>query len=209
MLLSEAQRKELEATGKITLTKEQLDESFRESYWRHAVEYSLQYYIAGRFSIAAQLTPVCATLLHHAVELMLKACLAYEDDADTIRRYGNKRSYGHKLSGLWQEFGRRNTDLDLTGYASTIEALDAFEDIRYPDRLVDQGAMISVGLHETPPPNTSARPERSYVLGLPEVDRLMSLLFEATGINGQIFEGLLGQQHASVYHLLHNAAPLV
>ena len=60
----------------ITLTKEQKDSWMREGYWNHAIRYSLDYYIAGRFAVAHHFTPVGANILHHAVELLLKACLA-------------------------------------------------------------------------------------------------------------------------------------
>jgi hypothetical protein len=43
----------------ITLTQQQLDESFKASYWQQAIPYGLEYYIAGRFFVHAQFTPVC------------------------------------------------------------------------------------------------------------------------------------------------------
>ncbi len=47
----------------IKLTQEQMDKSFRESYWAFAIRYGLQYYVAGRFATANRFTPVCANLL--------------------------------------------------------------------------------------------------------------------------------------------------
>jgi hypothetical protein len=34
----------------IVLTQQQVDESFRESYWAHAIRAGAFYYIAGRYS---------------------------------------------------------------------------------------------------------------------------------------------------------------
>jgi hypothetical protein len=44
----------------------------------------VQYYITDRFALFARFTPVCTAILHHAVERLLKGCLAREDTADQI-----------------------------------------------------------------------------------------------------------------------------
>jgi hypothetical protein len=36
----------------------------------------LQYWIAGRYAAASSFNPVAANLLHHAIELLLKAAIA-------------------------------------------------------------------------------------------------------------------------------------
>src|SRR6267143_1699546 len=125
-------------------TQQQLDESFKESYWHMAIEYGLQYYIAGRFAVHAQFTPVCANLLHHAVELLIKANLSRGDSPTAIRGYGHRQSYGHALASAWQEFKKRNGDPALGAHDAVVDELDKFEDVRYPDRLLDEGAMISI-----------------------------------------------------------------
>ena len=40
----------------IRFTQEQMDESFRQSYWALAIRYGLQYYVAGRFATAHRFT---------------------------------------------------------------------------------------------------------------------------------------------------------
>ena len=34
--------------------------------------FGYQYYLAGRYAVAAQLLPIAANLLHHAIEMLLK-----------------------------------------------------------------------------------------------------------------------------------------
>jgi hypothetical protein len=55
----------------------------------------IQYYIAARSAVMAQLLPVCGTLFHHSVQMLLK--LAYQRKMS--RRDLGKR-YGHRLPGF-------------------------------------------------------------------------------------------------------------
>lgn len=192
----------------IVLTPEQRERSYKESYWYNAIRYALEYYVAGRFAVHAQVL-VSPNLLHHAVELLIKANLSRDDTSEQIRQYGWKSSYGHSLASAWQELKRRAADPALEAFDAAVTELDKFEDIRYPDRLVDTGAAISIGLVETPPPTGSARPERHYSLALPQIDRLVKLLFDRSGINPEVFRQMFEQKHAAPYFTLHNDSPLV
>jgi len=42
--------------------------------------FGFQYYLAGRYAVAAQLLPVAANLLHHAIEMLLKGELTHLDE---------------------------------------------------------------------------------------------------------------------------------
>jgi len=46
-------------------------------------------------------------------------------------------------------------------------------------------------------------------LVLPQIDRLVKILFERSGINPEIFRVMLEQQHTAAFHTLHNASPLL
>jgi hypothetical protein len=175
----------------IVLTQEQKDHSAREGYWMHAIEYGLDYYVAGRFATAHHFTPVSANILHHAVELLLKACLAHDDPLDKIVEYWHpKKGYGHDIVRLWQAFKARQMTPVPPDYDAIIESLHAFEDIRYPETLIRDGATISIGIFEVegPPILENGRvPENAYSLMLPQIDRLMGLLFDASGANPAAF----------------------
>jgi hypothetical protein len=174
-------------------TQAQRDDSERSGYWIHAIEYGLDYYVAGRFATAHYFSPVSANILHHAVELLLKACLAHDDPLDRIRAYGRYPSqggYGHDLKLLWRDFKARRSTPVSGEFDAVIEGLHAFEDIRYPETLVRDGATISIGLFETqgPPILTNGQiPADLYALQLPQIDRLMGLLFAASGANPPAF----------------------
>jgi hypothetical protein len=174
----------------IVLTQEQKDHSMREGYWDHAIRYGLEYYVAGRFATAQQFTPVSANILHHAVELLLKACLAHDDPLEKILEYRHrKKGYGHDIVKLWREFKARQSVPVSAEFDPIIEGLHAFEDIRYPETLIREGATISIGIFEVENPilRNGQVPPDLYVLMLPQIDRLMGLLFDASGANPPAF----------------------
>jgi hypothetical protein len=172
----------------LRLTQEQLDESFRQRYWQLAIRYGLQYYVAGRFATANRFTPVCANLLHHAVELLLKGCLSYDDSRPTIEKYGHKDVYGHNILLLWGAFKTRQPAPVPVEFDAIVAALHAFEELRYPEQLIRDGAIIRINpLVEEPIPADRQERERSYNLALPAIDRLMGLLFNASNANPEAF----------------------
>ena len=189
----------------IVLTQEQRDRSMRESYWIEAVRYGLQYYVVGRFATAHHFTPVSANILHHAVEMLLKACLAKDDPLDTILAYGNlKKGYGHDIDRLWQEFKARQTQPVSVEFDAVVAGLHAFEDIRYPEKLIRDGARITIDVFDVealPLHNIGVVPEKSYSLKLPQIDRLMGWLFEASGANPPAFlPPFVNDEHALKYY---------
>lgn len=166
-----------------------MDESFRGHYWRSAIRYGLQYYVAGRFATANRFTPVCANLLHHAVELLLKACLSIDDSVETINKYGDgKKGYRHDISLLWVAFKNRQPVSVPTEFDAIVVALHDFEEIRYPEELIRNGAMININIFvEEPTRANGQESERSCNLTLPQIDRLMGLLFKASNANPEAF----------------------
>jgi hypothetical protein len=174
----------------IKLTQEQKDRSLREGYWIHAIRYGLDYYVTGRFATAHHFTPVSANILHHAVELLLKACLAQDDPLDKILEYWHpKNGYGHNIVRLWQDFKARQPAPVPAEFDAIIEGLHAFEDIRYPETLIRDGATISIGIFEveTPVLRNGLVPVNAYSLMLSQIDRLMGFLFDASGANPPAF----------------------
>jgi hypothetical protein len=154
---------------------------------------------------------VQANILHHGVEMFLKAILSRADMPERIRQYGHqKKGYGHSLVRLWQELKARNPTIDFTSHDGTVAALDKFEDIRYPEELVSGGAQIVVNIHDVPPvksTNPASVPE--FELSLPAIDRLMALLFGLAHYNPETLRMHLRSEHAVSYHNLHNTSPML
>lgn len=187
----------------IEFSQEQQDQVFRTGYREHAVRYGTQYYVAGRFAAASGFSPVLANLLHHAVELFLKACLAVDDPADKIRQYGNpKTGYRHNLPRLWVEFKKRNTAVVRPEFDRLIEALHKFEVIRYPESLINDGATISidifVGIGHLQ--DEHKEEQTSYRLSLPEVDELMGLLLVSTRCDRELVLAEVNDERRRCYY---------
>ena len=190
-------------------TQAELDDSFRESYINWSFEFGYQYYIAGRFATAAAFRPVAGSIIHHAVELLLKSCLATSDTAAQIRAYRN--TYRHGLNDLWNEFRNRKQDPSLAQYDDILTKLNQFEKVRYPEKLIDRGALLSIGLVEPTQPTTTSSTLKvpHYELYLPQIDRLVDRLARATGRNFEAWRQHLDQEHARRFFRLENATPFL
>jgi len=187
------------------LKEKQHFDSFPDDYWRYAVEYGVHYYIAGRFTVHAQFSFVPGALIHHAIELLLKACLAKKDKPEDVYTYHS--TYGHKLDKLWSEFKLRNPSRSLSAYDTIVKQLDAFETIRYPEELVLNGARLDIGFGEYDPslPEPELTGANHYRLLLPQIDRLIRVLFECSEYNPDILQL---NEHSTPYLCSHNASPL-
>jgi hypothetical protein len=185
-------------------TQAQRDESERKGYWDHAIRYGLEYYVSGRFATAHGFISVNANILHHGVELLLKACLAKDDPIEKIRLYGNpKKGYYHDIVQLWQEFKLRQKVPPPVEFDAIVEGLHEFEHIRYPEFLIRDGAMIRIDIFDVenlPDENPGMR-EKQYALKLPQIDRLMGLLFAASGANPPAFlPRIENDEQAMIYY---------
>lgn len=149
---------------------------------------AVQYYVAGRSAALVRLIPVAGNLLHHAVEMMLKGVLSVHYTPDQLRRHL------HRLPELWDKFKERHDTGQLSEYDQLITALHAFENIRYPDKIIRNGAAMSVGFGGTARANPSgvlAAKEPAYALDVCEIDRLIATIFRTTPFNPTFFTGKL------------------
>lgn len=87
---------------------------------------AVQHYVAGRMLALQLQTHVAGNILHHAVEIFIKAELSHIVSIKEL-----KDKYGHKLKKLWGAYCTLHTDTP-DGFFSTVADLDAFEEIRYP-----------------------------------------------------------------------------
>jgi hypothetical protein len=99
----------------------------------------IQYYMAARSSaVLTKLMPVCGNLYHHAVEMFLKAGLCRKYSLDEVYKFQ------HDLPKLWDEFKADFTSPALLQFDSVIPTLQKWHEIRYPDKLLQEGAQMEV-----------------------------------------------------------------
>lgn len=143
----------------------------------------MQYYISGRYAVLAGLIPVAGNLLHHAIEMFLKGGLARVADSNELRRLG------HNVPNMWRLFKERLGQRELDRFDSVITSVHAFEELRYPDSLIENGARIMVGIVGAPQLAKAEQviPTPSYELYLSEIDPLVRSMFEAASVNPAFF----------------------
>jgi len=131
----------------------------------------------------------------------LKACLARDDSLDTIREYGKR--YGHNIKRLWREFKLRQSVPVPKEFDAIISSLHKFERIRYPDKLIREGGLITIDVFDVDSPNNANGQirEKKYALKLPKIDRLMGLLFAASAANPPFFlQQIENDKQAMIYY---------
>jgi HEPN domain-containing protein len=136
---------------------------------------SIQYYAAGRFAFHSGLTPVAGNLLHHAVEMCLKGALSKKG-------FGLKQLYklGHGLPSIWAEYKHVAPDPGLDRFDAAVTELNKHEELRYPDRMLNQGmgSLFVLKRSHTAHISGSAAGVPQYVLNLEDVDELMSVVLK-------------------------------
>jgi hypothetical protein len=160
--------------------------------WHYLVESSLQYYAAGRFCAMSRLTSAAPQLLHLAVELILKACLARDHSLDDLRK-----TYLHNIRRLWQDVTNANSALTTPGRDQAIHNLARFEALRYPDSLISQGASISFDFRtrtDSGPPQTGLSNGPSYEFNMEDIDELWKAIFVNSRANVVAFLQRLSQE---------------
>jgi hypothetical protein len=134
---------------------------------------AFQYYVAGRTAFWLGLSTVPGNILHHAIEMGLKAVLSKWG-----WELGQLRNLNHRLSETWEKFKLCSGDKALGRFDGTVESLDEFEYLRYPDSVMKHGMRVRLELsRSTAPrsvPSTPARPEPEYALYVDEIDDLFA-----------------------------------
>ena len=161
----------------------------------------LQYYTAGRFSAFAGFIPVTGNLLHHAVEMMLKGHLSRKLTLAELKRLS------HSLAGVWAMFKQDIGASDLDELNPVVEALNRFEAIRYPDRIVSEGMFGSISISGPPASMKNTEPQPAYPLVLEDVDRLVKIIFDKSQVNPKFFSGLI-RAEGSAFLKKDNKSPL-
>jgi hypothetical protein len=145
---------------------------------------AFQYYVAARFAASAHLLPVTGNLFHHAIEMFLKGELTKHLDEPERRRIG------HRLTKLWAAFKQQMpAGQSLASFDLIIDELDKFEDIRFPENIVSRGMTCSIGFGKPliASARTGSRPEPRYELSVPDIDRLVKTILDASEVNPLFF----------------------
>jgi hypothetical protein len=109
----------------------------------------------------------------------------------------NVRAYGHRLTDLWDAVKPSLGGSKLDGFDDAIRTLNAFEKIRYPDSIVENGAAIHIELLRDPGvtmgaasvdlSNPGKKPLPKYILRVQEMDALVAAILSASSVNPQLF----------------------
>ncbi len=145
----------------------------------------LQYYLAARSAALAGSMPVTGNLYHHAVEMLLKAGLSRKYSLHDLHNM-----FWHDLPKIWHTFKNDFPVSSLEQFDTTITTLDKWEDIRYPEKLLKQGARMSFDWGDAPPPPQSPQPGQSpppYKVNGTEIDNLVITIFEVLPRDPSLF----------------------
>jgi hypothetical protein len=166
---------------------------------------SIQYYAAGRFAFFAGRNPMAGNLLHHAIEMCLKGALSKKGTG-----LSELRKFGHELSDIWNEFKLQASDPSLRRFDAAVSALNAYEELRYPNSVLNEGMLSGFELKRGQAAQVRglAAAVPRYSLCLEDVDELMSLVFKNASVNPGFFTGSL-KKEAKRFLSEENDWPLV
>jgi HEPN domain-containing protein len=183
--------------AKMTNTDQHEDKSrVRSEYLQTA----FHFYIAARFATINSLTPVAGYLAHHAIEMFLKAGLveATSDKERILLTYD--------LPGIWRQYKQLRANPELDKFDRTINDLDRFDSVRNPDRLIRYEMIMQVGFGRDTSPTKPT--ELRYQLALEELDELVKLIFQTSGIDAASLVLSVVQPDALRYLNERNQTPL-
>jgi hypothetical protein len=151
---------------------------------RFFFDYGCQYYVTGRYAAFAGLTPAVGNLLHHAIEMFVKGSLSKSMTLDDMRQ-----KLGHDLVAAWKALKAQANDATLATFDKTIEALNDFEDIRYPDEILKKGAQQRVDIVKSDVTMTAGAGQQlpEYRLCLQDIDELVEKLFKIASRNPVVY----------------------
>jgi hypothetical protein len=138
----------------------------------------IQYYAAARLLFFAGGAPVTGILAHLAIEMFLKGALCPTVSLDVLA----SRKFGHSLARLWERFKTEIGDAALAHFDATIDQLDPFEDLRYPDTVQVSSLYLSLVIDPAPLPATPAD-SRSCQLVLRDFDALVQRILAIASVD--------------------------
>jgi hypothetical protein len=168
-------------------------------FWRLGVEY----YIAGRSALVFRLLRISGNIYHHAIELLLKAGLSRTISLDDLK---NPKKFGHNLDKLWPAFKARFSSDTINGFDRTITALHHFEEIRYPDKVLRDGATVQ-GSQPTSTEDATAS-SKIYGVNKDDLDRLVVTIFCVCGVNSSVYFSAAANRSPHTREMIVNDNPV-
>jgi hypothetical protein len=154
---------------------------------------AIQYYIAGRSAAFAGSIPVAGSLLHHAVEMLLKSFLLKQYTAAEL-----KDEFRHDLKKLWRAFKNIANEPPLGRFDGLVSALNRVEEVRYPGR----GYVFSIVRQKAPRQQvsgTATKGVKQYYVNLEDVDEYVTALLTGRVTTGWIAILLQGEDAKKQY----------
>jgi hypothetical protein len=153
----------------------------KEDLRGHYFDTATQYYVSARYAYFAHAIPTAGNLFHHAIEMYLKGCLV------GTHNEAERRRLGHNLDRIWRRLKRQIGEQSLSRFDATIADLNAFEDLRYPEKV--RGRPIHFELVRPPTETSGSRLKTTgqFQLFLNEIDHLVSVLFHQATLNPKFF----------------------
>jgi hypothetical protein len=132
-----------------------------------------QYYAVATYAAPEFLMPICGSLFHHAIEMLLKGYLANTHDTARLK------VLGHNLVKLWESFKAAGDDSDLNSLDPVIAKLDRFENIRYPDNIINDGMKMGISFNIIGPRLIDQFPSEApkYDIEVQKLDKLVATIF--------------------------------
>ncbi len=149
------------------------------------------YFTVARYSASAFLMPICGNLYHHAIEMFLKGFLANSISSSEL-----KSTFGHHLLILWEALKSADNDPGFGKFDRVITTLNRFENIRYPDSIVDDGMMVGITLRGVGPSliDKFQDGKPTYKLNVEELDELVLKIFEKASVPPTDYFGSLDDE---------------
>jgi hypothetical protein len=147
-------------------------------------ERATKYYIAGRYAALAGLFPVCANLLHHAIEMYLKGALSRSQSIDELR------DMKHNLKRIWRAFRADFPEPRLVQFDASVSALHKFERLRYPNEELKKGMLGQFSflrVDATTLKSSGKTPPPFFSLVLEDVDHLVKSIFQVASVNPHFY----------------------
>ena len=141
-----------------------------------------QYYVMGRYGVLSRQIPVAGNLLHRAIEMYLKGALSKTLTLKQLKKFS------HRLPVVWAAFKATFSSASLARFDTLVSSLNAFEELRYPDSLIDKGMAVTAGMTRVVGTGRLVAADTpEYDLYLDEIDAFVGEIFQVASVNPAFF----------------------